>query len=81
MVGKAYAAETFSLMARCLAGESSWEDEVKLVNLFSSHPLLKEEYRCLQYMFFDDAKWRGAPFEEAPQKALDRIRRKLKRMG
>jgi hypothetical protein len=82
MGGKAYPRGTFALMARCLAGESSDEDAVRLANLFSSHPLLKDEYRCLQHLFFDDHfKGSGTSFEEARQKALDRIRRKLKRIG
>ena len=75
----AYSLETFALMARCLARESSDEDEVRLAKLFSSHPHMKEEYWWLQHLLFnDDLKGRGMSLEEAHQKALDRIRRKVK---
>jgi hypothetical protein len=81
MVVKVYPVDTFSLMARCLAGESSEEDKVRLANLFSSHPSLKKEYKRFQRLFNNHFRSRGASIEEDPQKGLDRVRRKLKEAG
>ena len=81
MVVKAYPVGTFSLMARCLAGESSAEDQVKLANLFFCHPSLKEEYKRFQRLFNNHFRSREASIEEDPQAGLDRVRRKLKEAG
>jgi hypothetical protein len=81
MVVRAFPADTFSLMARCLAGESSAEDAVRLADLLSSHPSLKEEYKYFQRLFNTHFRSREDSLEEDPQPALDRVRRKLKEEG
>jgi hypothetical protein len=81
MVVRAYPEEIFSLMARCLAGESSAEDQARLADLFSSHSSLKEEYKCFQRLFNTHFRSKEASHEEDPQPGLDRVRRKLKDEG
>jgi hypothetical protein len=81
MAVKSYPVDTFSLMARCLAGESNAEDQVRLADLFSSHPGLKEEFKCFQRLFNNQFRSREASIGEDPQTGLDRVRRKLKEAG
>jgi len=81
MVVKAYPVEVYSLVARCLAGESSEEDQVSLANLFSSHPSLKEEYKCFQRLFNNHFGSSEPTLEENPLTGLERVHRKLKEAG
>ncbi len=81
MVMKAYPLDIFSLMARCLAGESTEEDDVRLAKLLSTHSGLKEEYKHFQRLFNTRFISRETSAEVDPQAGLDRVLRKLKEEG
>jgi hypothetical protein len=74
--------EKYSLMARCLRGESSSEEDRQLAGLINSDPLLLKEYQ-----FFKTAMQRAAPSvggdsaEDDLQAKFDHISCKLKDDG
>ena len=71
-------------MARCLKGESTTEDEVRLADLFIKHPALKVEYEHFRILFPDlyiDTHSNGTSKEDYLQKKLNFIGRRLKEEG
>ena len=71
-------------MARCLKGESTQEDEVRLAELFITHPALKKEYDHFRLLFpdlYSDTSSNGTPSEDFLQSKFNGISRRLKNEG
>ena len=71
-------------MARCLKGESTTEDEVRLADLFTAHPVLKKEYEHFRLLFpdlYNGTFTNGSSNEGHLNDKLEAITRRLKAEG
>jgi hypothetical protein len=74
---KADSKELNEMMARCLAGESSEEEIVKLRSIMSENPELKSEYELINLLFGKD-KSCAAPSDK---KHFTKIKKRLEDEG
>jgi hypothetical protein len=67
----------YALMARCLMGEATPEDELQLMDLLAANPLIKTEYEHFRLVFPEPCN--GMPINGTSP--TDHLQRKLEQLS